>query len=362
MTRKTTLCVVLSLSFFGYACGQYDASKSVITDVQYSDGPYISIQDDTLTVDWVCNNQSQSEQVSLLDFPYHFEHCGLNAKLSDLNIVPQSIAVNGDFTVAAISDLHGQYDLAIELLQNNKIIDANNRWQFAENHLVITGDIFDRGDKQMEILWFLYELEKQALAAGGNVHLLLGNHEVMVLNARLDYLHQKYFKVADILGTLYPNLFSERSVQGKWLRSKNVLANINGNLFLHAGLHPKLAEEGLSLSAINQLFKDHLVKHELEAPRTGLAKFLHTRDGVIWYRGYFSDIRATSEEIDTLLTHFDINRIIVGHTSQEQVETRYEGRVIAIDAGMKRGKNGEILFIDKNVVWRGNLNGEKLPL
>ncbi len=69
-----------------------------------------------------------------------------------------------------------------------------------------------------------------------------------------------------------------------------------------------------------------------------------------------------------LLKHFDVKHLVVGHTSQKQIETRYQGRVIAIDSSIKRGKYGEILFIEKadaeqkNKMWRGSLTGEKLPL
>ena len=50
----------------------------------------------------------------------------------------------------------------LELLTNNKIIDEQGDWAFGTGHFVITGDIFDRGDKVTEILWFIYELEQQA--------------------------------------------------------------------------------------------------------------------------------------------------------------------------------------------------------
>ena len=59
---------------------------------------------------------------------------------------------------------------------------------------------------------------------------------------------------------------------------------------------------------------------------------------------------------------------MVGHTSQQRIETRYQGRVIAIDSSIKRGQYGEILLIEKastnstNKMWRGSLTGEKFPL
>ena len=52
--------------------------------------------------------------------------------------------------------------MLIELLKNNKIIDEDLKWTFGDGHFVIVGDVFDRGDKVNEVLWFLYDLEIQA--------------------------------------------------------------------------------------------------------------------------------------------------------------------------------------------------------
>jgi hypothetical protein len=138
-------------------------------------------------------------------------------------------------------------------------------------------------------------------------------------------------------------------------------------LFAHGGFHPNLAKDNLSLANINDVFKANLVEAELGAPREGLGKHLHKTDGPIWYRGYFAQERmkdngATLSEINLLLEHFDVKHIIVGHTSQKQIETRFGGKVIAIDSSIKNGKYGEILFIDKGQKWRGSLTGEKLKL
>ncbi|MBK8669693.1 MAG: hypothetical protein IPN89_09590 [Saprospiraceae bacterium] len=38
----------------------------------------------------------------------------------------------------------------------------------------------------------MFQLEKQAAVAGGKVHVMLGNHELMTLNNDLRYLNVKY--------------------------------------------------------------------------------------------------------------------------------------------------------------------------
>ncbi len=340
-----------------------------------NDGPYIFVEGEReLSAFWLCQGDVVSKEIEVNKFPLTTTACDLPAKVhSTTSLEINVLEYSGDFNVAALSDFHGQYDLMIELLTNNHIIDEQKNWAFGKGHFVITGDIFDRGDKVTEILWFLYDLERQAEQAGGRIHLTLANHEVMILNGDLRYLHAKYVETAKQLNTPFEKLFSKNTILGDWLRSKPVLVKVNDMLFTHGGFHPSLAMDNHSLEEINSVFKANLVKAELAQPRHGLGEYLHRTNGPIWYRGYFAQERgkddgATSEEIDLLLKHFDVKHIIVGHTSQKQIETRYQGRVIAIDSSIKKGLYGEILLIEKNntneesKMWRGSLTGEKLPL
>ena len=366
-------CLVLFLPAFVYA-----GAEPLLVD----DGPYIAIDKDKARLEavWLCQSQRRFKWVKLELLPQKFRFCDLNnadaVNVAGLAVPADAISYQGDFKVAAISDFHGQYDLVLKLLSSNHIIDGKGDWSFGNGHFVITGDVFDRGDKVTELLWFLYQLEQQAQAAGGKVHLLLGNHEVMVLNGDLRYLHPKYVETAKLLDTPFEQLFAKDTVLGNWLRSKSVLVKVNDMLFAHGGFHPELAKNARTLEEINDVFRQNLVKAELDQPRRGWAKELHGGKGPIWYRGYFKgdnrgnnkgnskdkDLGASSEEIDLLLKHFDIKHLVVGHTSQKEVETRYQGRVIAIDSSIKRGKYGEILLVDGEKKWRGTLSGNKMIL
>lgn len=396
--RKTALISMIlltsSVSTFAFSAPIEKAKVETLTVMSTSvvkpssapvnDGPYVFVnQQQQLESYWLCQGDVVTSTTEAVSFPLSISACNMPAQIHALRSIENKVLeFSGDYPVAALSDFHGQYDLMIELLTNNNIIDENKNWAFGKGHFVITGDIFDRGDKVTEILWFLYDLEQQAQQAGGDIHLTLGNHEVMVLNGDLRYLHPKYIETAKQLNKPFEQLFSSTSIIGNWLRSKSVLVKVNNMLFAHGGFHPSLATEQRSLVEINTVFKNSLIKAELENPREGWAKFLHKSNGPIWYRGYFTadrnkvtgskgitnkgsrsrDNGATSAEIDLLLKHFDVKHLIVGHTSQKQIETRYQGRVIAIDSSIKRGNYGEILFIEKDKKWRGSLSGKILPL
>lgn len=287
-------------------------AQSEVT-IKVNDGPYIFKQADQLQALWLCDGNIEQQTIqqklsSGIESNILFERCNTQVELDRIEFAEQSILTyQGNFRVAATSDFHGQYDVMNQLLKNNHVIDDNNHWSFGNGHFVITGDVFDRGDKVTEILWFLYRLEQEAEIAGGKLHLLLGNHEVMVLNGDLRYLHPKYVEVAEKLNQPFEKLYAKGTVLGDWLRTKPVLVKINNMLFAHGGFHPSLVQEKRSLNEINQVFKTNLIKSELPQPREGWGEYLHKSDGPIWYRGYFKDNGASSQEIDLLLKHFDIN-------------------------------------------------------
>ena len=134
---KPLYVILIIISLFSFGQGQ-----------TISDGPYIFIEKNQLVEKQIINGKVFSKVIE--------------TSLYDTTYLPEKSTFNNINKIAALSDIHGQYDVLIELLTNNKIIDENLNWSFGEGHLVITGDIFDRGDKVNEVLWFIYKLEAQA--------------------------------------------------------------------------------------------------------------------------------------------------------------------------------------------------------
>lgn len=327
-----------------------------------SDGPYVQESEKERSAVWIHKGNVHVEN----DIPkttqsIHYKN--MTAILQAGNSKEEeTIEYQGVSKIAAISDIHGQYDTFITLLKNNNIVTQEGTWDFGQGHLVVAGDIFDRGPQVTEVLWFLYDLEKQAEQQGGKLHVLLGNHDVMVLNGNLRSVHPKYTEIAAILDKPFHSLFTNETVLGNWLRSRPVVIKINSMLFTHGGLHPEIVTKNLSLQEINKEFKKQLIEHELPEGRTELGRYLHRGDGPIYYRGYFQGERATDSQIDQLLEHFKATNIIVGHTTHRHIETRYDGKVVVIDANMKSGEMAEILLWESDTFIRGNLTGEKLQL
>lgn len=196
--------------------------------------------------------------------------------------------------VVAISDVHGAYDAMVETLRNADILDDKLSWAGGTSHLVIVGDILDRGPRSRDAMDLLIRLEAEAQLAGGRVHVLIGNHESMNMIGDLRYVSkEEYAAFADEetpemrerwlaawaernggdaealrprFDSMFPagyfalrTAFSAEGKYGKWLLSKNVVAVINGTAFVHGGLPPELAEIGLA--GINEGLKQEMADY-----------------------------------------------------------------------------------------------------
>jgi len=240
-------------------------------------------------------------------------------------------------------------------------------WRFKKGHLVILGDVFDRGPHVTETLWTIHQLELQAKKKGGRVHLLLGNHEVMILHGDARYIHAKYAHAANhILKLPVEVLYGPLSVLGQWLRSKNTIIRINDMLFVHGGIHPGILTRNLDMDGINRLIRDNLDTPLETIKEDELLTFLFFKNGPLWYRGYFPEEelfeRLETPAVQQILDYFKVNYIIVGHTTQKEVTPLYDKRVFATDTGIKRGNEGEALFWNKGKFYRATVEGKKIQI
>jgi len=340
MTKHLTLLV-----FIGLAKGQEHTA---------SDGPYIFINENALIEKKIINNRVTSKNLDInsYDTTYYSEESTFH-KVSE---------------IAALSDIHGQFDLLIRLLQNNKIVDKSLNWSFEEGHLVIVGDIFDRGDKVNEILWFIYELEAQARSKGGRVHYLLGNHEYMVLYNDLRYVHEKYNRSSKLLNLEYDELYSDNTILGRWLRSKATIVKINDIIFTHAGISEDfIAYENFNIERINNKMRQSIprLKELRKLRRSGKSNNFYDiyfgKNSLIWYRGYFEG-QLTDSDILKILKSVNADHIVVGHTSNEKVVQLYNNKIIGVDSSIKKGAYGELVLIKNKQFFRATLNGELIEL
>jgi len=318
-----------------------------IDTLSLNDGPYIFIAGDRLIEKRINNGVLESKPLAFEALPSKF-----NAESSAYNNVSK---------IAALSDIHGQYEVTTTLLKNNKIIDASENWTYGDGHFVIVGDVFDRGPDVTELLWLIFKLEKQAKQAGGKVHYLLGNHEYMVMLNDLRYINKKYRQTERILRTHYNDLYGRETVLGRWLRSKATIITINDNLFVHGGISSEFIESGFNLEATNQKLRLALMENERDEKWDSIYGKYYDSGSPIWYRGYFS-AEFKNKQIKKLLKALKVKHIVVGHTSQTQVESLFKNRIFAVDTSIKNGISGELLFIETDNFYRGTMDGQKIKI
>ena len=234
--------------------------------------------------------------------------------------------------VLALSDLEGNFQAFRDFLRANKVVDHELKWNFGQGHLVLLGDMVDRGHSTTQLLWFIYKLEQEAASAGGWVHFIIGNHEIKNLQGNFKSAADKYLPIAGILGKQQYELFGPDAVLGRWLQSKNAIEQINGHLFLHGGMHPDVANLGLSLEQMNSVIRQHY--RQFYFPKKDLPKeaqmLVSTKTGPAWYRGFFQG-EVSQEQLEASLQAIGAEAFVVGHTLQFSVNSQFEGRVLAID-------------------------------
>jgi hypothetical protein len=223
--------------------------------------------------------------------------------------------------IVAIGDVHGAADQFTSILQRAGVIDAERKWTGGNAFLVQTGDLLDRGQGVRVVLDLMMALEAQASAAGGRVHALLGNHEVMnLIGETRDVAPELYQQFADggsearreqafeaaskrsgdkpldknawlaahPLGYLeYREALSPAGTYGKWLRSKPAIAEIGGTVFMHGGINAEFTTDSLDninkrvrreLNEFDEGFR-WLQQHDLALPFYTLTEVVHVVAG-----------------------------------------------------------------------------------
>ncbi|WP_461641026.1 metallophosphoesterase [Labilibaculum euxinus] len=313
----------------------------------YSDGPHFFWLDDKTVKSWYINHKKEGNTIDIREKKIKIkgDSVVIKGQKGDKNkywlrkgkYPVQSAEYSGVTKLLAIGDVHGEYDALVELLLNIGVINKDLDWNWGDGHLVFVGDIFDRGDKVTESLYLIKKLQRQANENKGKLHLLLGNHEIMVLMNDSRYVAPKYKNMCQRLMFNYPRFFKADTELGKWLRSLNSVVKINDLLFVHGGLSPDLVDRGLSLEQINNdirksISADNKMTHEK------LMRSIYFPENPLWYRGYLMKSRSysiiTNEELTKVLTYYNVNRIFIGHTEVESIHFLHEGRVVAINVPM----------------------------
>lgn len=323
--------------------------------------------------------------------------CSLPSPAADI-----PYAWTGIERVVAVGDLHGDYDRFVFILTNPNvgIVDGDLRWTAGKTHFVQLGDIMDRGPDARKIFDLLMRLEKEAAAAGGMVHVLIGNHEEMnITGIALDYpqyvtpeqfvsflpedvrkvrekayissLPRERRRQAEAEGLdletdsglraywqqvirddhesrrAYVNNFND--VYGKWLIEKNIVIRINDVVYAHGGISEFYSK--WPLRELNALMRTELdffqgmMRNPRRTTKAFKPKLVYSPDSPIWFRGLASKKEGAAQaEVDRILANLEARAIVVGHNY-----FRYNGASPIASLETVSRFQGKVFIIDTGI-------------
>jgi hypothetical protein len=216
--------------------------------------------------------------------------CGVTIAACASATLADEASWKGVERVVAFGDVHGAYSQLSGLLRDAGVVDSELHWSAGRTHLVSLGDLLDRGDESRQVMDLLMRLEGEAEAAGGRVHVLLGNHEAMNVLGDLRYVTAGEFaaygaeepaEARDAARTAWtartgspaaefekrfpPGYFGHRALfapegrYGKWLLARPVAIVIDDTLFMHGG--PSAALSGSTITDVDLRYRTALTDY-----------------------------------------------------------------------------------------------------
>jgi len=335
-----TILFLIVASFGIYHGAEAHLDEDKLAYILDKEGPYIFFENNKLAVNYIRGNKPNGFYNDKTLHPLNQKltakaHFTLEKQDIEFTVNPHievpPVSYQDDSPILAISDIESGYKTFRDFLISHKVIDASLNWTFGKGHLVLVGDFIDRGNSVTQVLWFIYKMEQEAKKQGGNVHFIIGNHEIKNLQGNFASSSEKYLYTASIAEKSLFDLYSEDAFLGRWLASKNSIERINGNLFVHGGIHPKISEFDFTLKEINQIIRNHYRKPYFTKRNPDKEAFLvSSKTGPAWYRGYFKD-NLSQADVDKGLDKFSAKAVVVGHTLQWSIKKLFQGKVFAID-------------------------------
>ena len=338
------------------------------TDTSIVDGPYVLYRNDSVFVNYIIDSSGtkavkKDSMSSLLknnvtlqintDVPGKTFNVQLKQQLSN-----EKSEWNGIKKMLVISDIEGNFEAFRKLLQGNHVIDEDFNWTFGKDHLVFVGDFVDRGTMVTEVLWLIYMLEEKAKAAGGYIHYILGNHEIMNMSNDLGYVNERYTQHAALMNEPYMQLFGPNSEIGRWLATKNIVERVGNILFTHGGISSYVNSLNISLKELNELTRPYYTDTTYNYADQRL-NVIYSDFGPFWYRNYYKSPRARQAQIDSTLDIYGVRHISTGHTIiANEISSVYGRKVFNTDVHHAAG-HSEALVIEDKKFWRVNNKGEK---
>ncbi|HEY8073513.1 MAG TPA: metallophosphoesterase, partial [Labilithrix sp.] len=228
----------------------------------------------------------------------------------DWSAHPALLAIDDADEIYALSDPHGHYDMLVQLLVANHLVDVGSdpksaRWTGGSALLVVAGDLIDKGDESLQVIDLL-----RALQSSGRIIVTLGNHEAeFFADPKNDKASRTGEDADGIDNELDAQRIDPKSIasgadaagRGRWLADLPFAVRVKKWFFSHAGNSQKLSMKDLEKKLEDSL--DHNGWDDKDI--TGNDSILEAQS---WY-GDPKDDGCAKKEADAL----GVDHIVFGH-------------------------------------------------
>jgi|LakMenEpi03Aug12_release.lakeMendotaPanAssembly.Ray.scaffolds.fasta_scaffold302545_2 hypothetical protein len=236
--------------------------------------------------------------------------------------------------IITVGDIHGDLNALTSILFHSRLIDKNMNWIAHETHLVIMGDILDRGSRtfnngdeksEYTIIKLLINLRKHARRYQSEVHILLGNHELMNIFGNFSYTSP--LGMTDFDGKRKEYLRPGGKI-AKLLACNSVsILKIGSWLFSHAGVLPEISSR-YSIDAINGVVREFILGN-ISVPENDIinTSFWHRQ-----YAGLPNCAKAIKANND-----YNVKSQVIGHNVQKNgINSSCSGALFRVDIGLSK--------------------------
>ena len=283
------------------------------------------------------------------------------------------LAVAGGFTstiwaeapdqeIIVLGEVQSAANTVSAFLEHLGLIDADHHWTGGDTILIQTGDLIDDGANVRATLDLFMRMQDEATAAGGQVIVLMGNHEAANIFGELrgvnpdayqsfagpaseDRRRQVYeqwsrwrVQRTEAVGEVfevnaevesrwfdahppgwveYMESMAADGVYGAWLRTLPVMVEINDVLFVHGGVHPQIEER--KVTAINQraideirrfdAYRERMITEGLCLPTTSAGEMVDTLNQEAAFLNTLDDSERTmsNPRVAVLMEIYDLS-------------------------------------------------------
>lgn len=229
-----------------------------------------------------------------------------------------------------VGDVHGDLGRLVELLKANTIINEQFQWvaEPKDTWVIQLGDQIDSKMRapegtpstwettaDVQVVFLMRNLDKEARRHGGRVISLLGNHEILNVLGDMSYVSTRSL---NLLGgpTNRAATFQSGGYMAKVLSDRPVVVKIGSYVFCHAGILPAhLQMVNNDISIMNRLMQKFLLDGASSMHPAEIRAFQELfvdGEGILWTRAALTE-DYRNNVLPDVLRKLDAKALCVGH-------------------------------------------------